>query len=107
MGVTLQTTGKLELEYLDVGEGDFDMTYVEGDWMILELSIDDEGAYCRATTADGAETRHIDSGGTGPGASLAVLDATGTVEVDAFHMRYRRVPQAANAGVSWLGQSGE
>jgi hypothetical protein len=106
VGLVVTSAGAFELEYLAVGEVDYDITVPDNDWFMLELHIDTAGAYGRVTTEDGSETRYIESGGTSPAASVAVLDATGTVDVDAWHQRYERPDIAANKGVSWLGQSG-
>lgn len=106
VGITITSAGAFELEYLAVGEVDYDITVPDNDWFMVELHLDEDGIYGRVTTEDGSETRYNASGGTAPAASLAVLDATGTVDVDAWHQRYERDDQAANKGVSWLGQSG-
>jgi hypothetical protein len=89
----------------------FSLKYVENDWVQLEIYATSSDAYFRMTTEDGSETIHLP--GTMPTVGLRpgyVNEAEGSavesLDIDAFHLRYSRVPQAANAGVSWLGQSG-
>ncbi len=77
-------------------------TYVENDWVLLEIAADDTSATFRVTTEDNSQTLTIDGSdgvvipvvGVRP---VFVVEAVGGAEevldIDAFHLRYlRRVP---------------
>ena len=87
------------------------ITYVAGDWVLLEIAADTTGVTFRVTTEDDTETLNIDSSdssvepvvslrpffGLSPGAD----GTAGTYDIDSFALRYiRRQPLVA----SWLGQ---
>jgi hypothetical protein len=89
----------------------FTLPYVENDWVLLELYATDSDAYFRMTTEDGQETIHLAGTmpivGVRPGfINEAEGSAVESLDIDAFHLRYSRRPQAANAGISWLGATG-
>jgi hypothetical protein len=95
----------------DVEEA-FSLKYVEGDWAQLEIYATSTDAYFRLTTEDGQETINLTPAAM-PIVALrpayineAVGTAVESLDIDAFHLRYERRHQAANAGISWLGQSG-
>lgn len=95
----------------DVEEA-FSLSYVQNDWCLLELYATDTDAYFRLTTEDGHETINLTPAAMPlvdlrPGISVeAVGNAEEFVDIDVFHLRYGREEQAANATISWLGQSG-
>lgn len=90
----------------------FTLPYVENDWVLLELYATSADAYFRLTTEDGSETIHLAPAamplvGLRPGfINEAEGSAVESLDIDAFHLRYERTPQAANAGISWLGATG-
>lgn len=68
------------------------ISYVEDDWVVLEVAADDTGATFRLTTEDGSEVVNIDATVT---ASLAVCfkvenvgAAEESIEIDDFVLRY-------------------
>lgn len=87
----------------------FSLPYVEGDWVLLEMFATSTDAYFRMTTEDGVETIHLAPDamplvGLRPIISVQSEGANvDQVDIDAFHLRYRRPEKAANAGISWLG----
>ena len=87
----------------------FSLPYVENDWCLLEIYATSSDAYFRLTTEDGSETLRLD-GATMPIVGLRpgfINEAEGTavesLDIDAFHLRYGRPNEAANADISWLG----
>jgi hypothetical protein len=93
-------------------EEEFTLTYVQGDWVLLELSATSSGAIFRLTTEDGQETIQLTPAAMPIVALQPVLaiESVGAaeelVDVDAIHLRYGRPHQSARkvGGIDWLGQ---
>lgn len=91
-------------------EEEFTLTYVQSDWVLLELYATDSDAFFKLTTEDGNETINLTPVAM-PTVALvpayaveAVGAAEETIEIDTFHMRMERAPIQANVdAVNWLG----
>ena len=91
----------------DVEDALSEAKYVENDWVLLEIGLDDTGAQFRVTTEDVTETNNI--AGTinvamrpyfaveNKGAAEEVLD------IDLFHLRYLRRDALVGQANDWLG----
>lgn len=92
----------------DVEEA-FTVSYVEGDWVLLEIYATDTDAYFRMTTEDGSETVHLAPAamptvGMRPVASVENVGAAAeTLDIDAFHLRYHRRDALVGTQNDWLG----
>ena len=84
------------------------VTYVESDWVLLEVSANDTGAAYRITTEDGTETLEIVK--SMPTVALRPAISTANIgsneellDIDLFHLRFLRRDSLLGNAADWLG----
>ena len=84
------------------------VTYVQNDWVLLEVSANDTSAEFRITTEDGTESLELIN--TMPTVALRPSISTSTgdtsealLDVDLFHFRYLRRDSLLGNAADWLG----
>lgn len=91
------------------------VSYVEGDWVLLEIAATDTSAIFKITTEDGSEVieileSDIPTSGAFPTVALtpafgasAIGAAVENLDIDAFHLRYMRKDALVGVQNDWLG----
>ena len=82
--------------------------YVQNDWVLLEVALDDQGASFRVTTEDGSQSVQIAGTITvtmRPGYTVENVGANEEfIDIDLFHLRYLRRDALIGTASDWLGQ---
>ncbi len=82
--------------------------YVQNDWVLLEVALDNTGASYRVTTEDGSQTVQIPGTITvtmRPAYAVEnVTTAEEVIDIDLFHLRYLRRDALIGTASDWLGQ---
>lgn len=91
----------------DVEDALSEVKYVENDWVLLEIGLDDTGGQFRVTTEDATETNAIAGAitvGMRPHFSVENVGAAEEVlDIDLFHLRYLRRDGLVGQANDWLG----
>ncbi len=83
------------------------LKYVENDWVLLEVALDDAGASYRVTTEDGSTSVQITGTITVTMRPAWAVENVGNAEevldIDLFHLRYLRRDALIGTASDWLG----